>query len=162
MEADEFKHIFVPFHQKLYRIAYRFLEDTDLASDMVQEVYSKLWTQKAKLAAIQNKEAYAVTVLRNLCLDQLKKTKNLVSLEQQVHNKAVEEIPDWSEETTVIRKILNTLPEQQRTAFWLKHWEEYSNEEIEEQLGISAVNLRVCLSRARKTIKEQFLKWRKG
>lgn len=162
MEADEFKHIFVPYHQKLYRIAYRFLEDTDTASDMVQEVYSKLWIQKTKLAHIQNKEAYAVTTLRNLCLDHLKKTKNLVSLEQQSHNKAIEEIPDWSDEANVIRKILETLPELQRTVFWLKHGEDYSNEEIEDQLEISAVNLRVNLSRARKTIKEQFLKWRKG
>lgn len=162
MKEDEFKHIFIPYHSKLYRIAFRFVRDSDIASDMVQEVYIKLWSQKDKLIHIKNKEAYSVTCLRNLCLDHLKSAKKEISFETLSDKKAVEEIPDWSDETKLIRKILETLPEQQRTAFWLKHWEEYSNEEIEEQLGMSAINLRVSLSRARKTIKEQFLKWRKA
>ncbi len=162
MKEDEFKHIFIPYHSKLYRIAFRFVQDSDIASDMVQEVYIKLWSQREKLISIKNKEAYSVICLRNFCLDHLKKTKKEISFEQLSDKKAIEEIPDWSDETKIIQKILETLPEQQRTAFWLKHWEEYSNEEIEEQLGMSAVNLRVSLSRARKSIKEQFLKWRKG
>lgn len=162
MKEDEFKNIFIPYHPKLYRIAFRFVQDSDVASDMVQEVYIKLWSQRNKLGSIKNPEAYSVTCLRNLCLDHLKKTKKEISFEQLSDKKAIEEVQDWSDETKIIQKILETLPEQQRTAFWLKHWEEYSNEEIEEQLGMSAINLRVSLSRARKIIKEQFLKWRKG
>lgn len=40
----------------------------------------------------------------------------------------------------------------------MKHWDGYSDEEIEQATGLSAGNIRVILSRARKTVREQFLK----
>lgn len=41
----------------------------------------------------------------------------------------------------------------------MKHWEGYSDEEIEQITGLSPGNIRVILSRARKTIREQFIKY---
>jgi RNA polymerase sigma-70 factor (ECF subfamily) len=38
----------------------------------------------------------------------------------------------------------------------LKHWDGYTDEEIESMTGISPGNIRVILSRARKTIREQY------
>lgn len=161
MDAQHFKKVFIPHHQKLYRIAYRIIEDSYLAEDLVQETYIKLWSQRDKLKNIQNPEAYAIIVLRNSCMDYIKQIKKDQKIKQLAEKPIVFENTDWTDEAEFIKKIVETLPEQQRIAFWMKHWEEYPNKVIEEVLGISAVNLRVTLSRARKTIKDQFLQWKR-
>ncbi|MGL4492572.1 MAG: sigma factor, partial [Tannerellaceae bacterium] len=72
MNADTFKKRLLPFHRKLYCIAFHYLEREDEAEDMVQEVYLKLWERKEDLEAIANIEAFAVKMIRNLCLDRIK------------------------------------------------------------------------------------------
>ncbi len=161
MNAQRFKEIFIPYHQKLYRIAYRIIEDTYLAEDLVQDTYVKLWSQRDRLKSIQNMEAYAVIVLRNSCMDYIKQNKKEQKIKQMTEKPIVVENADWTDEAEFIKKIIDALPQQQKIAFWMKHWEEYPNKVIEETLGVSAVNLRVILSRARKTIKDQFLQWKR-
>ena len=43
MDAESFKKEFLPYHRKLYCIAYRLLENAADAEDLVQEAYLKLW-----------------------------------------------------------------------------------------------------------------------
>jgi RNA polymerase sigma-70 factor, ECF subfamily len=161
MDSETFKQVFIPYHQKLYRVAFRLVQDCDTAQDIVQEAYIKLWNQKEKCEAIKNTEAYAVVIVRNLCLDhlnQLKKTKHIN--EPLLVETSYQENYETQNEVAYIKKIVDQLPEQQRLVFWMKHWDGASNKEIEETLNLTAVNLRVLLSRARKSIKDQFLKLR--
>jgi len=162
MDTETFKKVFIPHHQKLYRVAFKLLQDHDTAQDLVQETYIKLWNQKDKWETIKNTEAYAVVILRNACMDYLnheKKRRNLKN-ETLATQLTIEENYDTPSEVNYIKKIVDQLPEQQRLVFWMKHWDGASNKEIEETLNLSAVHLRVLLSRARKTIKDQFLKLR--
>ena len=62
------------------------------------------------------------------------------------------------DEAEKIKYLINKLPDQQRQVMMMKHWDEYSDEEIEQVTGLSAGNIRVILSRARKTIREQYIK----
>lgn len=159
MDAEVFKKIFLPYYQKLYRIAFRLLQDASEAEDMVQDAYIKLWDKRNELADIENTEAFAIVVLRNLCLDQLRKSKD------HLHAKYEVDVPEQlsviaqvetQDELDYIKQLVERLPEQQRQIMIFKHWDGYSDEEIEQITGMSAGNIRVSLSRARKTIREQF------
>jgi RNA polymerase sigma-70 factor (ECF subfamily) len=161
MDADAFKKVFLPYHQKLYRIAYRIVRDASNAEDIVQETYIKLWNKREDMDAIENTEAFAIIVLRNICLDYLRHTKNdrhagyetdipeVVSLSEQI---------ELQDEANRVKLLINKLPDQQKLIMMMKHWDGYSDEEIEQATGISPGNIRVILSRARKTIREQFVK----
>lgn len=161
MDADTFLKVFIPYHQKLYRIAYRIVQDAANAEDIVQDTFIKLWNKRDEMQSIDNTEAFAIIILRNTCLDHLRKTKNdrytdydtdmpeTTSLSKQI------EVQDEAEK---IKYLINKLPDQQRQVMMMKHWDEYSDEEIEQATGLSAGNIRVILSRARKTIREQYLK----
>lgn len=161
MNTETFKKVFLPYHQKLYRIAYRIVQDSANAEDIVQEAYIKLWNKRDELDNIDNTEAFAIITLRNTCLDYLRKTKNdyhtsydadipeTVSLSKQI---------DIQDDAKYVMGLINKLPEQQRQVMMLKHWDGYSDEEIEVMTGISSGNIRVILSRARKTIREQYSK----
>ena len=74
MDAETFKKVFLPYHQKLYRIAYRIVQNSDNAEDIVQETFIKLWNKRHDMQTIDNTEAFAIIILRNTSLDFLRKT----------------------------------------------------------------------------------------
>lgn len=161
MDAEIFKKVFLPYHQKLYRIAYRIVKEESSAEDIIQEAYIKLWNKRNELDEIDNKEAFAIIIVRNQCLDHLRKFK---SNRQNDYDYGYD-IPEKESlfvqieqrnETDIVKQLIDRLPEQQRHIMILRHWDNYSDEEIEKITGLTAVNIRVILSRARKTIREQF------
>lgn len=162
MNADTFKHIFLPFHKKLYRIAYGYLENQSDAEDVVQEAYIKLWNKRKDLKDVHNPESYAVIVLKNLCLDFLKKanldTESLIDY----HETPVIALSDQIEAADMmehVENMLEQLPLQQQKLIRMKLYENLSIEEIESQTGISKGNIKVIISRARKSIREIYAKY---
>ncbi len=161
MDTETFKKVFLPYHQKLYRVAYRIVQDASNAEDIVQDTFIKLWNKRDELDSIDNTEGFAIIILRNTCLDYLRKTKNdyhtsyEADIPESVSLSAQIELRDNAQ---YVKNLINKLPEQQRQVLMLKHWDGYSDEEIEGMTGLSPGNIRVILSRARKTIKEQYSK----
>lgn len=162
MTHQEFKTRFLPYYQKLYRIAYRYLGDVYDAEDMVQNTYLKLWEKQDFLEGIDSDEAYAVTTLKHLCLDKLRGPLLQKDDESVLINK-IEPAPppdrvlEQREVMKTLMHIIAGLPEQQKQVIVLRHFEEKSTEEIEQETGLTNANIRVLLSRARKTIKELFI-----
>lgn len=162
MNADHFKKIFLPYHRKLYRIAYRFLDNQADAEDMVQETYIKLWQKRHELESLINPESFAVTLLKNSCLDFLRKVKPNLSPLYEIPLPAPDAFAEQlenREQLGHIRTIMNRLPNQQKQVVELKIWDNLSDEEIEQQTGLKKANIKVILSRARKTIKQLYQKW---
>lgn len=166
MDAITFKEKYIPYHQKLYRVAYRLLEDACDAEDVVQEAYIKLWNKRDELTQVENSEAYCVILLRNLCFDFLRAKKKHVfqSTEDTVisDNLVLSDEIETVDEIKHIETIIDLLPEQQRKIIKLRHFDDYSNEEIEEIMGLTSVNVRVLMSRARKKVKELFNSYNYG
>ncbi|MGL4326827.1 MAG: RNA polymerase sigma factor [Tannerellaceae bacterium] len=163
MNADTFKKRLLPFHRKLYCIAFHYLEREDEAEDMVQEVYLKLWERKEDLEAIANIEAFAVKMIRNLCLDRIKSAsfqtgRNELSSMHERASADLSESYETTDDLLHVKQLIHQLPEQQKQVMQLRHLKECSVEEIEHITGLSAVNIRVLLSRARKKVQEQFKK----
>jgi len=164
MTAKDFNKTLVPLSGKLYRLAYRYLEDGDQAQDAVQEVFVKLWTIREKMVDIENKEAFAVRVTRNYCLDQIK-ARRTVSLDVNDYFKdRIEDESDpekemfKSDSMFELKRIVTELPEPHQSVLRMKDVEGYSNEEIGEILGLTDGNVRVVLSRARKKVRDSLEK----
>lgn len=162
MDAESFKKEYLPFHRKLYGIAYRLLENEADAEDLVQEAYLKLWDKRERLTAISNPEAFSVTLVKNMCFDLLR-SGQYVQKRQAVELTDIQDCspPDSFEardQARQVRSIIARLPEAQQKVVLLRDIKECSYEEIEHATGLSPVNIRVLLSRARKKIREQFNK----
>lgn len=162
MNQNEFVQIIAPFKDKVYRLAKRLLISSEEAQDATQEVLVKLWDRKENLSDYNNIEAFAMTMTKNYCLDQLK-SKRASNL-QIVHNnftnrepsldKKVEDIDSFN----WVEKIINQLPEQQRLIIQMRDIEQYEFNEIAKIMNISEATIRVALSRGRKTIREFMIK----
>ena len=163
MDAENFKREFLPYHRKLYCIAYRLLENAADAEDLVQEAYLKMWDKREGLTIISNPEAFSVTLVKNMCFDLLRSGKyvlNRQSLElNEVYNMSQADNFEVRDEARQVRAIIAQLPEQQRRIVTLRDVKGCSFEEIEQVTGLNATNVRVLLSRARKKIREEFNKW---
>ena len=144
----------------MFRVAYRLVEDVCDAEDLVQEAYIKMWNKRDELALVDNAESYCVTILKNLCLDFLRSkarhpSQSSEGLQLADQLETVSDI-EHKEEINYIENIMKQLPEQQQQVIRLRHFDDCSSEEIEEIMGLTSVNVRVLLSRARKKIKELF------
>ena len=163
MDANDFKRKFLPYHRKLYRAAFHLMGNAQDAEDMVQEAYLKLWKRRDELPTdIANLEAYCVTLVKHVCHDALR----LAHLEED--GRPPEELPiagntnvahevELKDEACQVMTLIGQLPDQQRQIMQMRDVEDLPYEEIEKATGLTSVNIRVLLSRARKKIREQFL-----
>jgi RNA polymerase sigma-70 factor (ECF subfamily) len=163
VDANCFKQQFLPFHPKLYRIALALVGNKDDAEDLLQEAYCKLWNKRAELKTVSNAEAFSVTLVKNICIDFLR-SPQANRYEEPIENVQVacrispEKNMEEADELEIVRQLIERLPENQKQVIKLRGLSDCSLEEIEEITNFSATNVRTLLSRARKTIKEQYVK----
>jgi len=159
MKSSEFKLLVLPYSDRIYRVAYRFMDSREEAEDVVQEVYLKLWSMRRDLPAYKSIEALAIRITRNLCLDQLRKRK---TAREAIKNERIpvgEEFKTASstleskETGELVGSLIASLPEPQRTLVQLRHIEEKEYEEIAAMVNMNVNAIRVSLSRARKQMK---------
>ncbi|MFI2742459.1 RNA polymerase sigma factor [Zhouia sp. PK063] len=162
MKQNEFLHIVNPFKDKLFRLAKRLLVSTEEAEDATQEVLLKLWTNNTKMAKYKNIEAFAMTMTKNYCLDRLKSKQagnlKLVHSNYTDENISLQRKVETDDSLQWMKRIMNTLPEQQRMVLQLRDVEQYEFDEISKMLDMNPTAIRVALSRARKTVREQLIK----
>lgn len=164
MDAKAFKQLILPAKNRLYRLALSLLKDSEEANDMLQEAMLRLWSHRQKLQECQCPEAFALRITRNLCLDRLKSKGYLNRAGQAAipDRGSYEPGPDrrleLMDSSQLMQQLFSKLPEQQQTIIRLRDVEDMSYEEIEEATGLTINTIRVNLSRARKTVREQYLK----
>ncbi len=160
MQASNFKQLFLPCHRKLFSVAYRLMSNTQAAEDMVQETFLKLWMQRDKMEKVDNPEAYSITVLRRIFYDKMRAghlqevDKDVGSLQvssSQNISKQLEEADEYQR----VRLLITHLPEPQARIMLMRDIEDRSFDEISIETGLTEVNIRSILSRARKKIREQ-------
>jgi len=162
MNHNDFLQLILPFKDKMFRLAKRLLVSNEEAEDATQEIMVKLWNKNDVLLNYINIEAFAMTITKNHCLDQLKSkrasnmkivhnnfTDREAGLQQQVEDK---DTWNW------VERIINDLPEQQKLIVQMRDIEEMEFEEISKILDMNESAIRTALSRARKTIRETMTK----
>lgn len=167
MNQSVFLKSVAPFQDKIFRFAKRLLISTEEAQDALQEVLLKLWQQHQNQHKIKNLEAFAMTLTKNWCFDKLKakSTDNLSLSHFQYDAKSENSLQkqvETNDMVNLVKQLIDQLPGQQRMIIQLRDIEQYEFEEIEEITGIKQATLRVILSRARKSIREQMVGCYKG
>ncbi len=162
MNQKEFLETVLPFKDKVYRLAKRLLVSADEAEDATQELYFKLWKNKGKIEKYDNVEAYAMMMTKNYCLDQLKSKRasnlTLVHSNYRDESATLQSDVEFRDGASLIKRMMNDLPEKQRMIVQLRDVEHYEYHEIAEIMGMEPTAIRVALSRARKSLREKFIK----
>ena len=162
MNQEAFTALIKPFQDKVFRLAKRMLTSHEEAEDATQEVLLKLWNQKKIISTYNNVEAFTMTMTKNFCYDRLKskQAQNLKISHSNYNdeNAKLQNHLEYKDSLKWVSKIIETLPEQQKLVVQLRDIEQYNFTEIAKILEMNDTAVRVNLSRARKTIREQLLK----
>ena len=123
----DFKHDILPLKNIIFRTALRIVLNREEAEDIVQDTLIKLWERRNELEKVENLEAFALTMARNLALDRKEKMDNQhVSFDGEEHDRPDEGLGGTDshlmhqETSGFIANIINSLPEKQRTIIQLR------------------------------------------
>ena len=164
MTATEFKILFMPFRDKIFRIALRISGNVEDAEDITQEVYIRFWNNRLELSKKDNLEAYSITIAKNMCIDFLrmrKTSEQLAELNGEEPSADMAEVIDNKDCLNAVIKIVDCLPEKQRLAIKMHDLAGFSFKEIAEAINEQEGNVRTLLSRARKKVRSEFTKTEK-
>lgn len=163
MVASDFKIKVLPVSKKVLRFAAHFLKNEDEARDVVQDVFLKLWQKKEELDQVENMEAFVMRMTRNRCLDIIR-AQRLVPMDAETDRQLKQASTDvhssieLSESAGQVRQLIDQLPELQRQVMHMRDIEQLEYEEIAELTGLQVNAIRVNLSRARKKVRDEYLK----
>lgn len=163
MQIEEFNHIVQNLKDKMYRLALRLVRDHEEARDVVQDALVKIWNKWDKLENVDNKEAYCMTITRNVGIDMIRK-KRMKTTDIDEHydiesgTATPEKLTIVKDEFSRVQKVINALPETHRTVVQLRDIEGYTYKEIAEMTGYTPEKVKVYLHRARTRLKEHFKK----
>ena len=142
-------------YEKLFRIAYRMLGDTEQAGDAVQDVFLQVVLHRSKLMEHANPEGWLVITLKNNIYNERRRSKAhpIVPLDD------LAPVAETEPETSLEELLPQKLPQADRDILIWRFEQDLDYREIADRLGISEGNSRIrvhrAISRCRKLFKSR-------
>jgi len=153
-EESAFREIFENYKAPFHSVAWKITRSTDLAEEIVQEVFVAIWEKRQLIAAAQNPTAYIFTILHNSIylhfrkLAQERKLKKTLSVQVDEAANFVDEFLYAKENRAFLDSIIRQLPPQQQLIYKLSKQGGLSREEIAARLQLSPNTVRNHLAQA--------------
>lgn len=164
MSKETLTSTFTELRKNFLRLAMRFLPNKEDADDALQEAFFRLWRHADQIGSREEAEALTVVTVKNLCIDTLRKRNNIPTVEldenrdESVCDQADESIEREERFRTLERIIELRLTPLQQQILRMKEYEGKKYNEIADILGMQEPAVRMQLSRARKEIRDCYLK----
>lgn len=164
MKNISFRDDVLPLKNELFRLALRITLNRFEAEDIVQDTLIKVWNRRSDWNDIDSIEAFSLTICRNLSLDRIKKKENNNDSLEDV--KGAEPLASSNpqdrmiqeDRVGLIKQIVDSLPEKQRSCMQLRDFEGKSYKEIATILDITEEQVKVNIFRARQAVKHKYMK----
>jgi RNA polymerase sigma-70 factor (family 1) len=152
------------FHRhkhKLYSYTLRLTQSEMLAEDVVQDVFMKLWTDRAAMASIDNFGNYIFRMAKNQVLNHFKRVAHEMAIVSEMFREGdhagnnAQEMLAAREVEQVLQSVVEALPPQQKAIYRLSRDEGKSHEEIAGLLKISPNTVKNHMVQAMATIRYQ-------
>lgn len=154
-----FRILFHRYRSKLYKFSLRYVKSVDVAEDIIQDAFLKIWEQRQALQPELSFEAYLFRISRNQIFNEFKKSSRLAAFEAfTLQNITDNRQTEWEviaqNYQELLHSALELLPPQRRQIFQLSRIEGLSHEEIAQQLNLSKNTIKVQINKALKSIRE--------
>lgn len=158
---EAYSEIVRRYNQRLYRIAVSYGVMDDDAEEVIQLAYISAYEKLSQFRGEAKFSTWLIKILINECLMLKRQQKRVVKLDEikdvtfntESHQNPEEKYMNI-ERKEILEEAVKRLPEKYRTVFIFKEIEGMSIEEISDSLGISKVNVKVRLHRAKSMLKE--------
>ncbi len=169
-KGDEraFEKLFKKFYRRLYDFAFRVVRNKEIAEDIVQDIFIRLWEKKENIKPV-NIEGFIFKVLKNHCISYLRNIKiinnvkldlnNLTHIEELYRIDFVRNEPYVLIEKELqleMDKVINKLPDRCKEVFILSRVNGLKNREIADKLGINIKNVERHITKALRIFRTHF------
>ena len=162
-EGDEqaFTQFFIKWATPLTQYANKILRSDQVARDVMQEVFIKVWLYRDKLPLVEQPAAWLKKVVTNQCLLMIEKNaaqdKRLAALRLAQPQEQEDPLPaiDVREIRQTLNEVIEQLPQQRRTIYRMNREEGKTTKEIANDLSLSHGYVRNALSAALDTIRQE-------
>jgi RNA polymerase sigma-70 factor (family 1) len=157
-----FRVVFDHFAPKVFVFALKLTHSRTLATEIVQDVFTKVWTNRAKLSQIEFFPSYLSVITRNHCFNIIKqiavheKAKQNISKEMVKGHTDTEERIIYNDYQNILLGIVDQLPPQQKLAYTLCQGEGLKYEEAAARMNVSKLTVKTHMQTALRTIKTRF------
>ena len=162
MKKISFQNDVLPLKNKLFRLALRITLNREEAEDVVQDTMIKVWNARDRWQELDSIEAYSLAIARNLSLDRIKKMENQNGSLKDEKTERPDTTSNPSErmiqkdKLDIVKRMIDELPEKQRSCIQLRDIEGKAYKDIALILGITEEQVKINIFRARQTIKQRF------
>lgn len=156
---DAYEHIYRLYFHKIYMFVLRYVVCKDLAYDLTQDIFLKIWEKRDQLTHAKNFQSYLYCMAKNHTLDRLKhisvSKKAIKELALQYENQCKPLDIQYAEKEyfEFLKAEIIDLPERTRIIFKLCREEDKSYKEVAEELGISTDTVKYHMVKSMKTLK---------
>jgi RNA polymerase sigma-70 factor (ECF subfamily) len=161
-DKDSFKKLYLQYHPILFRFVVSHVHDEDIAEDIVQDTFVRVWRIRRSLASDKSLFSLMAKISSNLSKDhfrhetvKLKHQENIIEIYDQQSDKPDKQLETEFIQNNILTIVHQYLPLKQRMIFLLSRIEEKTSREIAEILNISQRTVENQLYRALKMLKKK-------
>lgn len=140
------------YHRQLYQFLFVYSRDHDLAEEMVQNTFVKVWEKRQQINTSQSARNWIYTMARHLQIDALRKTKyqerewnSRMFVSEEDHSTSDQLV--YADYQRMVSAVLLKLPARNQQIFGLSRSSQLSNREIAAELNISVKAVEKQLSK---------------
>jgi len=154
-DMDAFEELVRRHQRAALNVAYRFVNDGNMAEDIAQEAFLRILAGAARYRPSGGFRTFLYNIVWHLCIDLYRK-KSALPLEPRIESRTAGpgETALRNERSNLVRAAIGKLPPRQRMALVLKHYEGLSYQEIARSLGCSPRAVDSLLVRAKAKLKD--------
>lgn len=151
IEIQQLIKFFEENEKRIYKFAYGYVKDQDIALDLVHEAIVKAMQKRETLKNAQYLKTWFYRILINECLDFLRKNKKILFFEDVKEDNIIEQMNDFINKNEYIDlyDAIDELPPKLKTIVMLRYFEDMKLEEIAK---VTKTNLSTIKSRLYKAI----------
>lgn len=152
MTKEEYNSAVDAYADNIYRFVVKHLKNVEVAKDVVQDTFAKVWEKKDNIQYAKVK-SYLFTTAHHTLIDVVRKEKykdDVDTIDRHYHQRPLENM----DLQATLHDALDQLPDMQKTVVLLRDYEGYAYDEIGEITGLKESQVKVYIFRARKRLKE--------
>ena len=159
-DTDAFIQLYNRYHRGLYTYVTRIVKLPDVAEDILQEVFLKIWEIRHRINPALSFQAYLYRISRNLAFKMLKKISADYNLRLRVMSELQSAVEDaglkasWDQYIIILKTAIDALPPQRKRIFILCREEGRTYKEVSVLLKISPHTVKEHMVLATKSIKD--------
>ncbi len=158
-DKSSFDRIFRLYYAPMVRFCFRFVADEDVAAEIVQDLFVKIWTGRERLKINASFDSYLLSSVRNASYTYINTQRSHNEAHLMVYSGEADEI-DPSDKLqsdnleSSYRKVLASMPEKRREVFLASRFDGLKYAEIAEKLSISQKTVEAHMMAAIKQLRE--------